>query len=138
MADFETRSEIHKIDYQSESEKYKEFDPQYAFEHDFYHGDLKALLKNFALRYINLMLQIKKIKQDIRVLRQEFAMQGLDTAVVIRAIKQIQQEKKREMNEITNQQLMVDYLSSDKDFDDALTELMAKEDPPTVSFKDKF
>lgn len=130
MADYETRCEIHSnIDYEKEAEKYKELDPRFVFEHDFYHGGMQSLLKEFALRYINLMLQIKKIKQDIKALRQEFAEQGLDTAVVIRAIKQIQQEKKREMNEITNQQLMVDYLSKDKEFDDALTELMAKEEP---------
>lgn len=129
MADLETRAKIHDINYDEEAKKYEELQPEYTFEHDFYHGGMQALLKDFALRYINLMLQIKKIKQDIKALRQEFGEQGLDTAVVIRAIKQIQQEKKREMNEITNQELMVSFLSKDKEFDDALTELMAKDEP---------
>lgn len=129
MADFETRNKIHNMNYEEEAKKYVDDDPRYTFEQEFFNGGLQDVVREFALRYINYQMQIKQINKKIKELKQDFALQGLDTRVAIRAIKQIQQEKKHEWNEITSQQIMVDFLTKDKEFDDALTELMAKDEP---------
>lgn len=54
----------------------------------------KEIAHEFSKRYVRLLLEMKKIKQDIAALKQEYAEKGLNAAGVIRVIKEIQKEIK--------------------------------------------
>ena len=46
-------------------------------------NEVKKLTSEYALRYLNLELEMKKIKEDMKALKSEYEEQGLETSVVL-------------------------------------------------------
>ena len=50
-------------------------------------NEVKKLTSEYALRYLNLELEMKKIKEDMKALKSEYEEQGLETSVVLKALR---------------------------------------------------
>lgn len=86
----------------------------------------KELTNQFVQRYTRLQLQKKNINQDVKTLRQEFEEQGLPTGTVLKAFKQIRSDKKTGDEKLEQIEAFKQWLESDRETQDLITELDAK------------
>lgn len=86
----------------------------------------KELTNQFIQRYARLQLQKKNINQDVKTLRQEFEEQGLPTRDVLKAFKQIRSDKKTGDEKLEQIEAFKQWLESDRETQDLITELDAK------------
>lgn len=86
----------------------------------------KELTNQFVQRYTRLQLQKKNINQDVKTLRQEFEEQGLPTGVVLKAFNKIRSDKKAGDEKIEQIEAFKQWLESDRETQDLITELDAK------------
>ena len=57
-------------------------------------NEVKKLTSEYALRYLNLELEMKKIKEDMKALKSEYEEQGLETSVVLKALRMYKSDRK--------------------------------------------
>ena len=81
----------------------------------------KKLTSEYALRYLNLELEMKKIKEDMKALKSEYEEQGLETTVVLKALRMYKTDRKLAPK--------IDELIAYKDllaFDDSIVDKIAE------------
>ena len=83
-------------------------------------------IEKFTQRYLNLLQQKKTLDQDIKVLKEEFKEEGVPVAVVTKVINQIKADKKRSDSEIFEQDVIKEWLQTNKEIDDEIGMLNAK------------
>ena len=84
-------------------------------------NEVKKLTSEYALRYLNLELEMKKIKEDMKALKSEYEEQGLETSVVLKALRMYKSDRKLAPK--------IDELIAYKDllaFDDAIVDKIAE------------
>lgn len=84
-------------------------------------NEVKKLTSEYALRYLNLELEMKKIKEDMKALKSEYEEQGLETSVVLKALRMYKTDRKLAPK--------IDELIAYKDllaFDDAIVDKIAE------------
>ena len=84
-------------------------------------NEVKKLTSEYALRYLNLELELKKIKEDMKALKSEYEEQGLETSVVLKALRMYKTDRKLAPK--------IDELIAYKDllaFDDAIVDKIAE------------
>lgn len=84
-------------------------------------NEVKKLTSEYALRYLNLELEMKKIKEDMKALKSEYEEQGLETTVVLKALRMYKSDRKLAPK--------IDELIAYKDllaFDDAIVDKIAE------------
>ena len=86
----------------------------------------KELTNQFIQRYTRLQLQKKNINQDVKTLRQEFEEQGLPTGAVLKAFNKIRSDKKTGDEKLEQIEAFKQWLESDRETQDLITELDAK------------
>lgn len=86
----------------------------------------KELTNQFIQRYTRLQLQKKNINQDVKTLRQEFEEQGLPTRDVLKAFNKIRSDKKTGDEKLEQIEAFKQWLESDRETQDLITELDAK------------
>lgn len=86
----------------------------------------KELTNQFVQRYTRLQLQKKNINQDVKVLRQEFEEQGLPTGDVLKAFNKMRSDKKAGDEKLEQIEAFKQWLESDRETQDLITELDAK------------
>ena len=84
-------------------------------------NEVKKLTSEYALRYLNLELEMKKIKEDMKALKSEYEEQGLETTVVLKALRMYKTDRKLAPK--------IDELIAYKDllaFDDSIVDKIAE------------
>lgn len=84
-------------------------------------NEVKKLTSEYALRYLNLELELKKIKEDMKALKSEYEEQGLETSVVLKALRMYKTDRKLAPK--------IDELIAYKDllaFDDSIVDKIAE------------
>ena len=84
-------------------------------------NEVKKLTSEYALRYLNLELEMKKIKEDMKALQSEYEEQGLETTVVLKALRMYKTDRKLAPK--------IDELIAYKDllaFDDSIVDKIAE------------
>lgn len=84
-------------------------------------NEVKKLTSEYALRYLNLELELKKIKEDMKALKNEYEEQGLETSVVLKALRMYKTDRKLAPK--------IDELIAYKDllaFDDSIVDKIAE------------
>lgn len=84
-------------------------------------NEVKKLTSEYALRYLNLELEMKKIKEDMKALKSEYEEQGLETSVVLKALRMYKSDRKLAPK--------IDELIAYKDllaFDDSIVDKIAE------------
>ena len=84
-------------------------------------NEVKKLTSEYALRYLNLELEMKKIKEDMKALKSEYEEQGLETSVVLKALRMYKTDRKLAPK--------IDELIAYKDllaFDDSIVDKIAE------------
>lgn len=89
--------------------------------------DVKKFTLEFTQRYINLQLEIKKIKADIKALKTEYAEQGLGTTAAIRALNTLMRKRKMSSTEQDELETIGEWLANSQEISDGITSLQAKE-----------
>lgn len=82
--------------------------------------------EDFAKRYVNLLLEKKKVDQDIKALKQEFNEEGVPTGVITKALNAIKANKKKTDSQIFEEETIQEWLEANTDIDDKIGELIAK------------
>ena len=84
-------------------------------------NEVKKLTSEYALRYLNLELEMKKIKEDMKALKSEYEEQGIETTVVLKALRMYKTDRKLAPK--------IDELIAYKDllaFDDSIVDKIAE------------
>jgi len=88
-------------------------------------NEVKKLTSEYALRYLNLELEMKKIKEDMKALKSEYEEQGLETSVVLKALRMYKTDRKL-APKIDELIAYKDLLAFDDSIVDKIAELEAK------------
>jgi uncharacterized protein (UPF0335 family) len=88
-------------------------------------NEVKKLTSEYALRYLNLELEMKKIKEDMKALKSEYEEQGLETTVVLKALRMYKTDRKL-APKIDELIAYKDLLAFDDSIVDKIAELEAK------------
>lgn len=88
-------------------------------------NEVKKLTSEYALRYLNLELEMKKIKEDMKALKSEYEEQGLETSVVLKALRMYKSDRKL-APKIDELIAYKDLLAFDDNIVDKIAELEAK------------
>ena len=80
----------------------------------------------FAQRYSNLLLEQKRIKEDMKALCQEFEELGVSTKIAIKALNNQKKIKKSGQHELDEIELYMQWMSESTELDDIIAELVAK------------
>lgn len=88
-------------------------------------NEVKKLTSEYALRYLNLELEMKKIKEDMKALKSEYEEQGLETSVVLKALRMYKSDRKL-APKIDELIAYKDLLAFDDSIVDKIAELEAK------------
>lgn len=88
-------------------------------------NEVKKLTSEYALRYLNLELELKKIKEDMKALKSEYEEQGLETSVVLKALRMYKTDRKL-APKIDELIAYKDLLAFDDSIVDKIAELEAK------------
>ena len=88
-------------------------------------NEVKKLTSEYALRYLNLELEMKKIKEDMKALKSEYEEQGLETSVVLKALRMYKTDRKL-APKIDELIAYKDLLAFDDGIVDKIAELEAK------------
>lgn len=88
-------------------------------------NEVKKLTSEYALRYLNLELELKKIKEDMKALKNEYEEQGLETSVVLKALRMYKTDRKL-APKIDELIAYKDLLAFDDSIVDKIAELEAK------------
>lgn len=83
----------------------------------------KTDILSYAVRYLRLQLDKKKIDQDVKALKQEFKEEGIAVGVVQKAINVAKANKKRTDAERFELETITEYIEENPEAQDLLTEL---------------
>lgn len=79
----------------------------------------------FAQRYANLLIEQKKIKDDMKALCQEYEELGVPTKIAIKALNQQKKLKKSGQHEIDEIQLYMEWMAQSAELDNIIAELVS-------------
>lgn len=88
--------------------------------------ETKKLALEFCRRYLNLEINKKQISLDVKALKNEFAEQGLNCSMILRALKKIMRDAKMSESEKSDIEVLENLLVSDKDVTDGIASVQAK------------
>lgn len=78
----------------------------------------------FTKRYLDIESRKDVLKTDSKALKEEFAMEGVPTSIVIRCINNIKRNKKKTDSELFEEDAIMTWLSENKDIDDLITSMV--------------
>lgn len=106
-------------DFNPETSTMDEWDASGVYE------DTHKHVIEFTKRYANLLLEQKKLKEDIKALRQEYEELGVPTKIAIKALNEQKKIKKTGYREMEEVQLYLKWISESSELDDIVAELIA-------------
>lgn len=87
--------------------------------------ETKDNVVKFAQRYANLLIEQKKIKDDMKALCQEYEELGVPTKIAIKALNQQKKLKKSGQHEIDEIQLYMEWMAQSAELDNIIAELVS-------------
>ena len=88
--------------------------------------ETKDLYLQFGTRYLNLMQERKRIGEDVKALKQEFAEQGISVNTSVKVLNLINSEQKRSAVELDEIKKLRELFKSEKNIMDQISDLSAK------------
>lgn len=79
----------------------------------------------FAQRYTNLLLEQKRIKEDMKALCQEYEELGVPTKIAVKALNAQKKLKKSGQHEQEEIALYMEWMASSQELDNSLAELLS-------------
>ena len=92
---------------------------------DIIEAETKDNVIKFAQRYANLMIEQKKIKDDMKALCQEYEELGVPTKIAVKALNQQKKLKKSGQREIDEVQLYMEWMASSVELDNIIADLIS-------------
>lgn|SRR5574344_1478129 len=89
-------------------------------------SETRKMAVDFMDRYLNLQLEIKRVKEDIKALRREFEEQGIPTRICIKAINDLRKELKDTDGLMEETQTFKSWFGKSAIISNKVTELDAK------------
>lgn len=83
-------------------------------------------IENFTKEYLKLLLHKKTIDQDIKDMKDNYKEDGVPVGTVCKVINKIKASKKKTDSERHEEDIIADWLETNKDIDDSISTLMAK------------
>ncbi len=116
-------------DDQRDSEKEINKDPVFDEDNPEYlmSKETAELFLEFGNRYMNLMLEKKRLAQDVKALKQEFAEQGVSVNAAARALNLLNSEHKKTKTEIVELEMLKKLFSKSKEILDKIADVNAKD-----------
>jgi septation ring formation regulator EzrA len=114
---------------QRDAEHNINLDPVYEEDNTDYlmSKETAELFLEFGTRYLNLMLDRKKIGEDVKALKQEFAEQGVSVNAAVKVLNSINSEHKRSATELAEIEKLRDLFKKSKNIMDQISDLSAKD-----------
>jgi uncharacterized protein (UPF0335 family) len=88
--------------------------------------EVRESVESFSKAYLALMLEKKELDNSIKELKQEYKEEGVPVAIVTKALNLIKSEKKKSDSEIHEQDIIKEWLETNKEIDDSIGLLTAK------------
>ena len=114
----------------SDPEEQKEETPTPVYEEDnsdyIMSKETKDLYLQFGTRYLNLMQERKRIGEDVKALKQEFAEQGISVNTSVKVLNLINSEQKRTAVELDEIKKLRELFKGEKNIMDQISDLSAK------------
>lgn len=88
--------------------------------------ETKDLYLQFGTRYLNLMQERKRIGEDVKALKQEFAEQGISVNTSVKVLNLINSEQKRTAVELDEIKKLRELFKGEKNIMDQISDLSAK------------
>jgi uncharacterized protein (UPF0335 family) len=88
--------------------------------------EAKQLTIEYAKRILEVQLEKKQLDESIKEIKEEAKGEGVAISTLLRTLGKIKNEKKRTDADRIEEDTITEWLSSDKDIDNALTTLMSK------------
>lgn len=116
-------------DDQRDAEKKIDIDPVFDEDNPEYlmSKETAETFLEFGNRYMNLMLEKKRLAQDIKALKQEFAEQGVSVNAAARALNLLNSEHKKTKTEIAELEMLKKLFSKSKEILDKIADVNAKD-----------
>ena len=89
--------------------------------------EAKKNIETFTERWINLLLDKKKIDADIKELKNEYKEEGVPVQIVCSTLNRIKALKKKSDSQIFEEETIQTWLGESKVIDDKIGELIAKD-----------
>lgn len=87
--------------------------------------ETKKNVIEFAQRYSNLLLEQKKVKDDMKALCQEYEELGVPTKIAIKALNNQKKIKKTGSHEMDEIELYMQWMAESVELDNIIAELVA-------------
>jgi len=88
--------------------------------------EARSNVEEFADRYTNLLLEKKKLDDDIKALKNEFKEEGVPVGIVCKALNVLKAQKKKTDSQIFEEETIQDWLENNAKIDDKVGQLIAK------------
>lgn len=88
--------------------------------------EAKENVENFTKEYLKLLLHKKTIDEEIKEIKNNYKEDGVPVSVVCKVINKIKSAKKKTDSEMHEEDIIAEWLESNKDIDDSISTLMAK------------
>ncbi len=114
---------------QRDAEHNINLDPVYEEDNSDYlmSKETAELFLEFGTRYLNLMLERKKIGEDVKALKQEFAEQGVSVNAAVKVLNSINSEHKRSATELAEIEKLRELFKKSKNIMNQISDLSAKD-----------
>lgn len=83
-------------------------------------------VENFTKEYLKLLIHKKTIDEEIKEMKNNYKEDGVPVALVCKVINKIKASKKKTDSEKHEEDIIGDWLETNKDIDDSISTLMAK------------
>lgn len=86
----------------------------------------KELIQNFTKELLKLMQNKKTIDEEIKEMKNNYKEDGVPVGMVCKVINRIKASKKKSQSELVEEDIIAEWLETDKDIDNSISTLLAK------------
>lgn len=86
----------------------------------------KEIIQNFSKELLKLMAHKKSIDEEIKEMKANYKEDGVPVGLVSKVLNRIKTKKKKTPSEQTEENIIEEWLESNKEIDDMITSLIAK------------
>ncbi len=88
--------------------------------------EAKQNIENFTKELLKLMIHKKQIDQEIKDIKDNYKEEGVPVSTVCKVINKIKTSKKKTDSERHEEDIIAEWLETNKDIDDSISTLLAK------------
>ena len=88
--------------------------------------EVRENIENFTKEYLKLLLQKKMIDEEIKDVKNNYKEDGVPVSIVCKVLNKIKSSKKKTDSEKHEEDIIADWLETNKDIDNDISTLLAK------------